>query len=241
MRTWAQNGAPEGDPKDKPAPVQFAEGWTIGKPDIIVQFPKEIQLPATGVIDQSNLVVQGALRARHVGEGGRSEAGQRPRRASHEGDHPAAEFDLAGKCSGRGVVRAAARRRRRQGGPEARRRAARLPVQDILAKYNPGVAGQNSRSATRQSSSLPVRTSCSRFTTRRPASRRPTDRWSASCWPTAPPPVRHLTVTGTNNGRIDIAPGDPESRDSWRKPRSPPTRSWCGCSRISITAAATSR
>lgn len=41
---WAKNGAPEGDPKDKPAPVQFAEGWTIGKPDIIVQFPKEVTL-----------------------------------------------------------------------------------------------------------------------------------------------------------------------------------------------------
>ncbi len=58
ISAWANNGAPEGDPEDKPAPVQFAEGWTIGKPDIIVQFPKEIQIPATGVIDQSNLVVR---------------------------------------------------------------------------------------------------------------------------------------------------------------------------------------
>src|SRR5688500_2515006 len=58
ISAWVKNGAPEGDPKDKPAPVQFADGWTIGQPDIIVQFPKEIQLPATGTIDQSNLVVR---------------------------------------------------------------------------------------------------------------------------------------------------------------------------------------
>jgi hypothetical protein len=58
LSAWANNGAPEGDPKDKPAPVVFAEGWTIGKPDIIVEFPKDIQIPATGVIDQSNLVVR---------------------------------------------------------------------------------------------------------------------------------------------------------------------------------------
>ncbi len=40
ISAWAKSGAPEGDPKDKPAPVEFAEGWTIGKPDIIVEFRK---------------------------------------------------------------------------------------------------------------------------------------------------------------------------------------------------------
>ena len=53
IAAWAEKGAVEGDAKDKPAPVAFNDGWTIGKPDIIVQFPKEIQLPATGVIDHS--------------------------------------------------------------------------------------------------------------------------------------------------------------------------------------------
>src|SRR5688572_1082348 len=41
ISAWAKNGALEGDPKDKPEPVQFAEGWTIGQPDIIVQFRSE--------------------------------------------------------------------------------------------------------------------------------------------------------------------------------------------------------
>jgi len=35
---WADNGAPEGDGKDAPPPVQWPEGWQI-KPDIIVKGP----------------------------------------------------------------------------------------------------------------------------------------------------------------------------------------------------------
>src|SRR3954470_2711323 len=29
---WADSGAPEGDPKDRPAPVKWTEGWNIPKP-----------------------------------------------------------------------------------------------------------------------------------------------------------------------------------------------------------------
>ena len=47
----------EGDAKDKPAPVVFDDGWTIGKPDIIVTMPKDIEIPATGILDQSNVLV----------------------------------------------------------------------------------------------------------------------------------------------------------------------------------------
>ena len=34
---WIDSGAAEGDEKDKPAPVKFAEGWSIGKPDMVVE------------------------------------------------------------------------------------------------------------------------------------------------------------------------------------------------------------
>src|SRR5262249_22845304 len=34
---WADQGALEGDPKDAPAPLQFTEGWTIGKPDVVYE------------------------------------------------------------------------------------------------------------------------------------------------------------------------------------------------------------
>src|SRR5436853_4969337 len=35
--SWADHGAPEGDAKDRPAPVQFIDGWNIGKPDMIIE------------------------------------------------------------------------------------------------------------------------------------------------------------------------------------------------------------
>src|SRR6476620_12189052 len=34
---WVDGGAPMGDAKELPAPKQFAEGWTIPKPDIVFQ------------------------------------------------------------------------------------------------------------------------------------------------------------------------------------------------------------
>ena len=36
--SWVDAGAPEGDPKDKPAPVKWLEGWNI-RPDEIFQIP----------------------------------------------------------------------------------------------------------------------------------------------------------------------------------------------------------
>ena len=47
---WAETGAHEGDPKDAPAPLQFSEGWHIGKPDAIIQVPKPFHVPANGTI-----------------------------------------------------------------------------------------------------------------------------------------------------------------------------------------------
>src|SRR6187455_3880913 len=33
ISAWAEKGAAEGDAKDRPAPVTFNDGWTIGTPD----------------------------------------------------------------------------------------------------------------------------------------------------------------------------------------------------------------
>src|SRR5216117_4188682 len=45
---WADAGAPEGDAKDAPPPVQWpSEGWQI-KPDIIIDGP-EFKVPAKGI------------------------------------------------------------------------------------------------------------------------------------------------------------------------------------------------
>src|SRR5580692_1293784 len=39
LSTWADNGAPEGDKKDAPAPLAFHDGWNI-QPDMIIEMPK---------------------------------------------------------------------------------------------------------------------------------------------------------------------------------------------------------
>ena len=48
---WADGGAPQGDPKDLPPTPAFAEGWEIGKPDVVVTMAKPYTVPATGTIE----------------------------------------------------------------------------------------------------------------------------------------------------------------------------------------------
>jgi hypothetical protein len=48
---WVDGGAPKGDDKDLPVLPQFAEGWTIGKPDAIFAMDKPFEIPATGVVE----------------------------------------------------------------------------------------------------------------------------------------------------------------------------------------------
>jgi len=60
ISAWADNGAIEGDEKDKPAPVTFAEGWSI-KPDMIIEMPKDVPLPATGTINYKSILVKASF------------------------------------------------------------------------------------------------------------------------------------------------------------------------------------
>jgi len=48
------SGAPQGDPKDMPAPVHFEDGWRIEEPDVEIGMAKPFQVPATGVMDYSS-------------------------------------------------------------------------------------------------------------------------------------------------------------------------------------------
>jgi hypothetical protein len=51
LSRWANNGAPEGDPKDMPPVPVFAEGWTIGKPDAVVTMAEPFNVPAAGTVE----------------------------------------------------------------------------------------------------------------------------------------------------------------------------------------------
>ena len=55
---WVDAGAPEGNPKDAPPPLQFVDGWNI-KPDIVIEMPKPFHLKATGTIDYQYVLVKG--------------------------------------------------------------------------------------------------------------------------------------------------------------------------------------
>jgi len=54
---WVNAGAPEGNPKDLPKPIQFVEGWNIGKPDLAVTMPSKYEVPAAGTIDYQYILV----------------------------------------------------------------------------------------------------------------------------------------------------------------------------------------
>jgi hypothetical protein len=54
---WADSGKKEGDPKDAPKPLTFTEGWAIGKPDAVIEMPNAVEVPASGTIDYTYIVV----------------------------------------------------------------------------------------------------------------------------------------------------------------------------------------
>jgi hypothetical protein len=49
--SWVDQGALEGDPTDAPQRLEFDEGWTIGKPDVVLEMPVEYTVPAKGTIE----------------------------------------------------------------------------------------------------------------------------------------------------------------------------------------------
>ncbi len=57
LTTWAQTGAAEGDAKDAPPPRQFATGWQIGKPDVIIDMGSDYKVPAKGTVEYTYFAV----------------------------------------------------------------------------------------------------------------------------------------------------------------------------------------
>ncbi len=45
---WTKGGAPEGSPAEAPPPPKFTEGWQLGPPDMILEAPGSITVPASG-------------------------------------------------------------------------------------------------------------------------------------------------------------------------------------------------
>jgi len=51
LTDWVAAGAREGDPNSAPPPLSFVENWSIGKPDLVVELPRELLVPATGKVE----------------------------------------------------------------------------------------------------------------------------------------------------------------------------------------------
>jgi hypothetical protein len=54
---WADTGAPAGNPNDAPRAVTFADGWSIDQPDAIFENPTPYQIPATGTLEYTYVIV----------------------------------------------------------------------------------------------------------------------------------------------------------------------------------------
>lgn len=55
--SWVVAGAPKGDPKDMPPPLNFTQGWGIPNPDVIFQLPKSFPVPESGMVEYQYVIV----------------------------------------------------------------------------------------------------------------------------------------------------------------------------------------
>ncbi len=51
IRRWVQAGAPLGDPRDQPAPLQFSDRWTVGEPDLVLTIDRDYRPDPLGEDD----------------------------------------------------------------------------------------------------------------------------------------------------------------------------------------------
>lgn len=61
LLSWLKTDRPLGDPADAPLPRTYADGWLIGKPDAIFEFPKPVAVKATGTMPYQNVVIETKL------------------------------------------------------------------------------------------------------------------------------------------------------------------------------------
>lgn len=55
---WVKAGSPEGSKEDLPPPIAFPKGWRIPKPDVVLELPHEVKVPAQGSVGYKHLSVE---------------------------------------------------------------------------------------------------------------------------------------------------------------------------------------
>jgi len=206
LTAWIDTGAAEGDPKDAPPPLKFAEGWSIGTPDMIVEFPHEIPIQATGFMDQSNLLVKVNfphdvwVKAAEIRPGNprvvhHMKAWVRPPGSAWMADAPEGELFKPTRAQFAPVGAAAAQN---LDGNHPR------PAQEILAKYNPGLNAQEftlGGAAKFIAAGSDIVFECHY----NPDGKPETDRSKVGIvFASGPPEQRYVTITGVNNNKFVI-------------------------------------
>ncbi|MGC4081151.1 MAG: tetratricopeptide repeat protein [Vicinamibacterales bacterium] len=64
LERWAEAGAPEGDVAVAPQPPVFADGWTLGPPDLVVRLPTPYALASSGSDQLRTFVVPSGVTSR---------------------------------------------------------------------------------------------------------------------------------------------------------------------------------
>lgn len=55
--SWADGGAPGGSPSDAPPAPHWTSGWNIPKPDLVIEMPKPVTIPAHGDVEYTYEIV----------------------------------------------------------------------------------------------------------------------------------------------------------------------------------------
>ena len=61
LSKWAESGAAEGNPADAPQPREFARGWEIGEPDLVLDMGYDYQVPGSGDVPYTYFIVPTGL------------------------------------------------------------------------------------------------------------------------------------------------------------------------------------
>ena len=57
ITAWVENGTPAGDSRERPAPREWVEGWTIPRPDRVIKMPNPVRIPARGDVEYTYQIV----------------------------------------------------------------------------------------------------------------------------------------------------------------------------------------
>jgi peroxiredoxin len=57
LAAWVDAGTPRGDDKDLPKPTEWVKGWNMGKPDLVLDMPKEYEVAAEGTLPYQTFTI----------------------------------------------------------------------------------------------------------------------------------------------------------------------------------------